>query len=157
MDSAFYRKFAPVPLNIVLYNVFSGPGRGPDIYGTEPWHFYARNLFLNFHVWFLLALISLPLLLLQRFVFRQSPAKQPFRRTLFGQAPFYLWFVIMTLQPHKEERFMYPLYPALALNAAVSVHVVLAHVGHPSPGSMMWRVPAWLKFLVAVAFGLAAV
>ena len=26
-----------VPFNIVFYNIFAGPGRGPDIYGTEPW------------------------------------------------------------------------------------------------------------------------
>lgn len=51
-----------VPLNIVLYNVFGGAGKGPDIYGTEPWWFYLANLALNFNVLLPLALLSVPLL-----------------------------------------------------------------------------------------------
>ena len=33
---------------------------------------------------------------------------------------------IFTLQPHKEERFMYPVYPFLALNAAVAFDILLS-------------------------------
>jgi alpha-1,2-mannosyltransferase len=58
VDSIAYRKLEVVPLNIVLYNVFSAPGRGPTIYGTEPWWFYFANLALNFNVLLPLALIS---------------------------------------------------------------------------------------------------
>jgi alpha-1,2-mannosyltransferase len=39
-------------------------GGGPDIFGTEPYYFYFSNLFLNFNVVFLLALISFPLLVI---------------------------------------------------------------------------------------------
>ena len=63
IDAVFYRKLTIVPLNIVLYNVFSS--KGPDLYGTEPWHFYLRNLALNFHLWLPLALSALPLLVIQ--------------------------------------------------------------------------------------------
>lgn len=151
IDSLFYRKFAPVPFNIVLYNVFSGAGKGPNIYGTEPWHFYLRNLFLNFHIWLLLALVSLPLLLIQHFGFRQALSrKYSSLRSFFLLMPFYMWLVIMSLQPHKEERFMYPIYPALALNAAVAVHIILIHVGHPGAGSQLWRIPSSIKLLAVV-------
>lgn len=63
IDYLYYRKLTLVPFNIVVYNVFSGSSdRGPDIYGTEPWHFYFVNLFLNFNFASLAALASLPLL-----------------------------------------------------------------------------------------------
>lgn len=43
-----------------MYNVFGGKGRGPDIYGTEPWNFYVINGFLNFNFLFIMALLSIP-------------------------------------------------------------------------------------------------
>lgn len=38
--------------------------------------------------------------------------------------PFYLWFIVFSLQAHKEERFMYVAYPLLALNAAISIFLI---------------------------------
>ncbi|KAK8932267.1 Alpha-1,2-mannosyltransferase alg9 [Metarhizium anisopliae] len=58
-------KIAVVSWNIVKYNIFSSTG-GPDLYGTEPWTFYFKNLALNFNIWFVLALLALPLFLLQK-------------------------------------------------------------------------------------------
>src|SRR4051812_25938090 len=117
VDTFFYKKLACVPLNIVLYNVFSGSSKGPNIYGVEPWHFYVRNLALNFNVWFFLSLGALPLLLFQHLIRQKSISKQTLLRGAVFVSPLYLWLGIFTLQPHKEERFMYPAYPALALNA----------------------------------------
>jgi alpha-1,2-mannosyltransferase len=37
---------------------------------------------------------------------------------------FYIWLGVLSLQPHKEERFMYPAYPLLGLNAAVSLFLL---------------------------------
>ncbi|CAG8707982.1 18096_t:CDS:10, partial [Racocetra persica] len=48
------------PWNIIAYNVFGGKDRGPDVYGTEPWHYYIVNGLLNFNIMFIMALISLP-------------------------------------------------------------------------------------------------
>ncbi|KAF3924572.1 hypothetical protein ABW20_dc0102817 [Dactylellina cionopaga] len=48
------------------------------------------------------------------------------------QAPFYLWLTIFTLQPHKEERFMFPAYPALCINAALSMYWLKHLVSHIS-------------------------
>ncbi|KAK8215600.1 Alg9-like mannosyltransferase family-domain-containing protein [Phyllosticta paracitricarpa] len=149
VDSFFYRKFVCVPLNIVLYNVFSGPGRGPEIYGVEPWHFYIRNLALNFNVWFVLAVFALPLLIGNYMLRRQSVPKQNILRGVVFTSPFYLWLAIFTLQPHKEERFMYPAYPFLAVNSAVALHVVLAHLGSTDPKDILSKIPAKIKLGLA--------
>ena len=61
IDFIYYKKWTVVPLNIVLYNVFS-TDKGPNIYGTEPWHYYLFNGFLNFNIIFLLAILSIPIL-----------------------------------------------------------------------------------------------
>ena len=123
IDSAAYRRPVVVAWNIISYNVFPRPGRGPALYGSEPWHFYLRNLALNFHVWFALALASAPLVLL-RVATAAGPARARHARALVGLAPFYLWLAVFSLQPHKEERFMYPAYPCLALNAAIAHHLL---------------------------------
>ncbi|OBT39810.1 hypothetical protein VE00_10096 [Pseudogymnoascus sp. WSF 3629] len=149
ISSTFYRLPTLVPLNIVLYNVFSPPHKGPNIYGTEPWSFYIRNLLLNFHIFLPLALASLPLFILLKLFSRQPLASG--LRTLVFISPFYLWLAIFSCQPHKEERFMYPAYPALALNAAISLHILLAALGQSSPRTLIGRVPAGLKLLLVLS------
>lgn len=130
IDQMAYHKWLFVPANIVFYNVFGGSERGPNIYGTEPWWFYIVNGFLNFNVVFILALTSLPMGLLCLLASRQTLIK--FHR-LSGStkaaavaiflrlAPFYFWFAIFTLQPHKEERFLYVAYPLVCVNAAIAL------------------------------------
>ncbi|KFY44180.1 hypothetical protein V494_01604 [Pseudogymnoascus sp. VKM F-4513 (FW-928)] len=149
ISSIFYRQPSLVPLNIVLYNVFSPPHKGPNIYGTEPWSFYIRNLLLNFHIFLPLALLSLPLFILLKLFSRQPLASG--LRTLVFISPFYLWLAIFSAQPHKEERFMYPAYPALALNAAISLHILLAALGQSSPRTLLGRIPAGLKLLLVLS------
>ena len=39
-------------------------------------------------------------------------------------APMYVWLAIMFAQPHKEERFMYPIYPLICFNGAVTIYLV---------------------------------
>ena len=151
IDVFFYKQLVVVPWNIVWYNVFSGRG-GPDLYGTEPWHFYLRNLFLNFHIWLLLALVSIPLLLLQHFTSGKGATKASYLRGIVFLSPFYLWLAIFTLQPHKEERFMYPAYPTLALNAAVSMHVILANFGSTDPKDTIAKIPVQLRLTAILAF-----
>ena len=151
IDAFFYKKPVVVPFNIVWYNVFSGSG-GPDIYGTEPWHFYFRNLFLNFHFWFLLALLSMPLLLARQFLQTKGATKTSYIRGIVFLTPFYLWLAIFTLQPHKEERFMYPAYPALAINAAMALHIILANFGSTDPKDIVSKIPLQLRFGVILGF-----
>ncbi|KIN08435.1 glycosyltransferase family 22 protein [Oidiodendron maius Zn] len=152
ISSFFYKKAVVVPLNIVLYNIFSGPGRGPEIFGTEPWHFYIRNLLLNFNIWFILATVALPVFTLQK-IFSRSPAPHEGGiitglRSVIFMSPFYLWLGIFSLQPHKEERFMYPVYPALALNASMTLHILLSAFGNSDTKSLIGKIPAQLKLLL---------
>lgn len=140
-----------MPLNIVLYNVFGGEGKGPNIFGTEPWDFYFRNLLLNFNIWFLLALAALPLFCLVKLFSSSRQSARTGLRTIVFMSPFYLWLTIFSLQPHKEERFMFPAYPALALNAAMSLHIILSTIGESDPRTLLGKIPAQLKLLVIVS------
>lgn len=140
IDTLAYGKLAFVPFNTVLYNIFSrSRGAGPELYGTEPVSYYFSNLLLNFNLFFLLAFASLPLLLVtakidpKRFQRPAEPKKghssvdspsSLFTLALLRIAPFYLWFVVLSMQAHKEERFMYPSYSLLCLNAAVGLYLV---------------------------------
>ncbi|KAL8864940.1 MAG: hypothetical protein Q9174_007156 [Haloplaca sp. 1 TL-2023] len=63
-------------------------------------------------------------------------------------APFYIWLAVFSVQAHKEERFMYPVYPSLALNAAVSLHTILGYIGSSDPKKLMGKIPAKLKLYV---------
>lgn len=131
-DSWAYGRNTFPTLNIILYNLFSKGG--PDLYGTEPWYWYIANLFVNFNFLTLAALVALPALLFTyKFDFRRLGKTQmkpkegessPYLLLAIRLAPFYLWFIFMSLQPHKEERFMSPIYPFLCFNAAVTIYLV---------------------------------
>uniref|UniRef100_A0A8C0XZ42 Mannosyltransferase n=1 Tax=Castor canadensis TaxID=51338 RepID=A0A8C0XZ42_CASCN len=119
IDSYYYGKLVIAPLNIVLYNVFTA--HGPDLYGTEPWYFYLINGFLNFNVAFALALLVLPLTSLMEYLLQRFHVQNlghPYWLTL---APMYIWFIIFFIQPHKEERFLFPIYPLICLCGAVAL------------------------------------
>lgn len=105
VDSYMYGRPLFVPLNIVLYNVFSGEGEGPEIFGVEPFSYYVKNLVLNFSVVFPLAALGL----------LSSTALAPLVTT---SVPLLAWSIVFALQPHKEERFLYPVYTMICLSAA---------------------------------------
>ncbi|KAH6995579.1 family 22 glycosyltransferase [Ilyonectria sp. MPI-CAGE-AT-0026] len=140
----FYKKAEIVTWNIVKYNIFSSTG-GPELYGTEPWTFYFKNLALNFNIWFALGLLALPLFVLQKIVSPSAQGAKSGLRTVIFIAPFYMWLAIFTAQPHKEERFMYPAYPFLALNASISLHIILTALGNSDPKTLVGKIPAKLK------------
>ena len=150
-----------MPWNIVYYNIFAGSNKGPDIFGTEPWDFYFRNLLLNFNMWFVLALLALPITVVQTLFRGSTTTTQNTFRIFVFTTPFYLWLGIFTSQPHKEERFMYPAYPLLAVNAAISLHALLSSFGSTNPKSLVGKIPPQLKLafvsfwiLLAVALGI---
>lgn len=132
MDSTAYGRWNIVPWNIVRYNIFGGSDRGPDLYGTAPWYFYILNLLLNFNVLVPLAFLSLPCLLVTHRIdrkrlemFKRSPNQSsPFTLLSLRLAPLYVWTAILTAQAHKEERFMFPAYPLICFNAAVTLYLI---------------------------------
>lgn len=156
IDSTYFGRVAIAPLNIVLYNVF---GRhGPNLYGTEPWTFYALNGLLNFNVLWPLALATPALLVAARWL---VPARASATLTLphyVSLAPFYLWLVVFAVQPHKEERFLYPVYFMVGLCAAISVdtlqrlwfRVRCAVGGSVPPGTHYLDRTVWMAAAVMV-------
>ncbi|XP_053308593.1 alpha-1,2-mannosyltransferase ALG9 isoform X2 [Spea bombifrons] len=119
IDSYYYGKLVIAPLNIVLYNVFTN--HGPDLYGTEPWTFYFINGFLNFNVVFVMALFVLPLTALMEHLLQKINIQNLGRPYWLTLAPMYIWILIFFTQPHKEERFLFPIYPLICLCGAVAL------------------------------------
>ncbi|SCW03948.1 LAFE_0H02586g1_1 [Lachancea fermentati] len=116
IDSLFYGQFTPVAWNIVMYNVIgANENSGPNIFGVEPWFYYFLNLLLNF---------PLPVLFF----------------CLIGLSNYRLWPIWMSLvawmttflmQPHKEERFLYPVYGIITLAASVGTSMFTELIRKP--------------------------
>ncbi|GAA5855449.1 hypothetical protein JCM8547_007834 [Rhodosporidiobolus lusitaniae] len=135
VDSAAYQKLAVVPLNIIKYNLFPTAGAGPELYGTEPWYFYVLNALLSFNILFPLAVLSLPLLAITAVIDpkrfgdlrdRVPGSTNPTLSLAIRLVPLHLYLAVLTLQKHKEERFLFPAYPHVILNAAVSIYLLRA-------------------------------
>ncbi|RLV89694.1 Alpha-12-mannosyltransferase ALG9 [Spathaspora sp. JA1] len=113
VDSIFYQKLgAFIPANIVLYNVFGGEGEGPEIFGVEPLSYYLFNLALNFHIIFPLAVLGL---IINPIVTQVKPI------AWFTSSQLIIWSGVFFTQPHKEERFLYPIYSLITLSAAIII------------------------------------
>lgn len=122
IDSTYFGKFTFAPLNLIIYNVFTS--HGPNLYGVEPISYYFINGFLNFNVIWLLAMVTPIMILLCHFYI---PAKS--RPTLYlpyylSLSPFYAWLIVFCIQPHKEERFLFPIYPMVCLCGAISLDII---------------------------------
>lgn len=118
IDSWFYQKLDLVPLNIVLYNVFGEEGEGPEIFGIEPFHYYVLNLLVNFNIVAILGYLGL---ILNVFLFT---GKNRLKILVTITLPLLIWSIIFGSQPHKEERFLYPIYPLLIVSSALLLTAV---------------------------------
>ncbi|GAB6028988.1 mannosyltransferase [Chamberlinius hualienensis] len=130
IDTYFFGKFVIAPLNIVLYNVFTP--HGPELYGVEPWTFYLVNGFLNFNIAFIAALLVGPALVAhmgyQKWLKRGYSL--PFYKEWLAVWPMYIWFLIFFTQRHKEERFLFPVYPLICLAASIFVDQIEKLLGY---------------------------
>ncbi|KAL3503128.1 hypothetical protein ACH5RR_037577 [Cinchona calisaya] len=111
LDYYYYRKWTSSVLNLLVYNVLGG-GES-HLYGTEGPLFYLRNGFNNFNLCFLLALLFLVILPVVK--------KKYVPDLLVVLSPIYIWIAFMSLQPHKEERFLYPIYPLICIAASAVI------------------------------------
>ncbi|VDL82642.1 unnamed protein product [Nippostrongylus brasiliensis] len=153
VDSYYYGKRVLAPLNIVLYNVFSE--HGPDLYGVEPLSYYLKNLALNWNLAAFLVPCAIPLSAINYLYSWKASAEHkkwgiPVHPTYWRHysslfllfCSFSLWCMIFFVQPHKEERFLFPIYPLIALLAAVSLDSIERLVSRflPSLSSISWVV-----------------
>ena len=132
VDCFMYQKWTSPTINILLYNA---AGNGDTLYGTEPASYYVRNLVLNLGAAWPLA-IAAPLLLVRQALLgtqqekqEEEEKKEASRRRLTLLASACLWLVVLFTRPHKEERFLYPVYPLLAFVAAQSLVTLVDMVG----------------------------
>ena len=118
LDSYFYGKPVIACLNILLYNVFTD--HGPDLYGTEPLSYYLLNGFLNFNIMFVLAMGSIIIIPAAEAIvkLKYKGYQPPALLISFTFMPMYIWILIFFSQPHKEERFLFPIYPLICLCGA---------------------------------------
>ncbi|CAJ0585612.1 unnamed protein product, partial [Mesorhabditis spiculigera] len=128
-DSHHYGKSIFAPLNIVLYNVISG--HGPELYGVEPMSYYVKNLFLNWNFIVPMAFCGLPLVWLNR---AQERALVKYYLIL---GTFFAWIAIFFLTPHKEERFLFPIYPMIAYLGATFASAATSLVSKLSSGKIL--------------------
>ncbi|RWS25369.1 alpha-1:2-mannosyltransferase ALG9-like protein [Leptotrombidium deliense] len=145
IDSYYYGKVVIAPVNIVLYNVFSK--HGANLYGVEPWHYYFINCFLNFNLVFVIALLVLPIMVTCKFAIKS-------KRNIVNSshwiclAALYLWFLVFFPQSHKEERFLYPIYPLLCLCAAFALEMVHKAISNIVPKLSYFYSMCILLFIV---------
>lgn len=141
VDRAFYGKLGVAILEIIKYNALGmgGDGSGADLYGTEPWWWYLANLGLNFNGWAVAALLSpLAVLAAAAAAWAHSSTASSSLHGPVGRlaalartgdlvaaaavsASVVGWVLLMSGRAHKEERFLFPAYPALCVAAGLAL------------------------------------
>ncbi|XP_057795963.1 dol-P-Man:Man(6)GlcNAc(2)-PP-Dol alpha-1,2-mannosyltransferase [Salvia miltiorrhiza] len=114
VDHYYYGKWTSSVLNLLIYNVLGG-GES-HLYGTEGPLFYLKNGFNNFNFCFILALLFIVILPIVK--------KKYAPDLLVIISPVYIWLAFMSLQPHKEERFLYPIYPLICVAASAVIESI---------------------------------
>jgi len=112
--------------NFILYNV-AGGGQSA-LYGVESADYYLRNGLNQLQLVLPLAL-ALPAIIALAWTLglKSSPqsTKSGHRRVdltlAVAVAPFFVWLAAITSLPHKEERFLYVVYPLACLAAAATL------------------------------------
>jgi len=126
LDHHFYAKWTSPTINILMYNAIGGSG--DELYGIEPISYYIKNLFLNLSVAWPLAAIS-PAVYLVSFLVKKRTAGTTTTdgkiRGVVLHVQAVIWLAILFSRPHKEERFLYPIYPLIAYIAGNTLDHIL--------------------------------
>ncbi|KAL7671247.1 hypothetical protein ACOME3_006148 [Neoechinorhynchus agilis] len=136
VDSWFYGKWTLTPLNHVLYNLpwiknilnmeSGNEFTRSTLYGVESWTFYLKNAILNFNVLAPIALIPITLSLLIKLRIETKHRQHvPIWFIGFGIV---IWSAVLLSSPHKEDRFMYPVYPLVCLLATFGLFYIKASI-----------------------------
>lgn len=127
-DALAYGRLTSPLWNVFRYNATEG---GDELYGVEPWTFYAKNLLLNANVGFLLFLGLVPIVAARALLGTGDPRASS-AALLSQAAPAALWLGLLLSRPHKEERFLFPALPSLYVAAAVALDeaaAIAANIG----------------------------
>ncbi|EED93788.1 mannosyl transferase [Thalassiosira pseudonana CCMP1335] len=130
IDYCYYDQLISPIWNIFAYNAQAG---GDELYGVEPLSYYVKNLALNFNVVAFLGVAGLPLLMMkmltQRVLHGQTGVESD-RLKILVLIPMYIWLGIVLPRPHKEERFLFPIYPMLCFGAAIAVEEMICGMSY---------------------------
>lgn len=126
VDYYYYREWLVAVINIAHYNFRTGADAvGAALYGVEPWTYYVFNLILNFNI-VSLFMAAAPVLAVARLVnLRQEWPRVDLDMCTRVLPALLIWLALMFSMPHKEERFLYVVYPLMCLSAAYAFVVVL--------------------------------
>ena len=153
IDSAYYGTPVSAVWNIVKYNALGmgGNGDGANLYGTEPASFYLKNLALNFNIHAAFGLAALPAVLLLNSTSKRAARiwKCPMRSLVLYMLPLYLAFGMFTAMAHKEERFLFAVYPLLCFCSAVALTSGVAWAESVIMKTKFWSL--LLALLIAVS------
>lgn len=100
-------------VNFIQYNVVGG-GES-SLYGVESWPFYFVNGALNFGVALPAALLLAPAALMGAL---GATSARITTSTAWAVSPLYVWLAAISALPHKEERFLYVVYPQVSPHAS---------------------------------------
>jgi len=162
IDYYYYGYSTSPNFQIFRYNAQAG---GDELYGVEPTSYYIKNLLLNFNGVAILGLVSLPVVVLVSFLFSSSDEDNKNETTTSSSTsslllllgvlltPLYLWLALVVPRPHKEERFLFVIYPVLCIGAVLAwdgmVSIVVAGLGKVWP-----QLPATLAPHQSILHGL---
>ena len=117
--------------NIFRYNA----GQSHDsLYGIEPLSYYIKNLLLNCNGMAILGCLAIPVYLLLSTTSTSSSSTTSSNMARYDAnlvsilLSLPIWFLITLPRPHKEERFMYPIYPVLIYGSVVTIDLLLSYV-----------------------------
>jgi len=156
IDYYFYGQILSPIWNIFVYNAQSG---GDELYGVEPLSYYIKNLLLNFNLVSLLGVASLPLITFKHFVKRFFPRPEFCNHDtqkcnegtgsmeILVLVPMYIWMGIVLPRPHKEERFLFPIYPMICFGASITMKEAISllnNIMSKKQGRISRKVTLWI-------------
>lgn len=139
IDYQHYGIWTSPTVNIITYNA---GGSGDELYGIEPTSYYVKNLLLNLNLMAVLGVVAIPIYLLVPSLEREPTAAAFIDWNIVSMLlclP--AWFAVTIPRPHKEERFLFPVYPVLVFGAVLTVDTVLTRLILPLLRKLRVAVP----------------
>ena len=143
VDKAFYGRWTFPMLEFVRFNVVSG---GARLYGTHPWHWYVSQAIpAQLFTYVPFAVVG---------AWRALRSSRSWEAAISHHAPLLgalAYVVAMSLQPHKELRFVLPVLPILCVYAAHAL--CRGSTGSRSRGALLVGTLAALQLVPLLFFG----
>jgi len=121
IDYYYYQKITFPSWNILKYNAMQGED---TLYGVEPIEYYIKNILLNFNFIAVGAGFSVVPIIYTLIQSKNKQQQYLLKAMLYSISPMIIWLLLVCPRPHKEERFLFPIYPFVSLACAYTLHEV---------------------------------